>query len=1253
MRKYLAMVLIASLVVMLIQQVTLTATVRAEAPQPPIYPSKDKFFEKSIDNTDEVRNGEGGNGRTKNYVGYDFYYGEHSTYLHYSLTGIETSRTLESVKLIIPILTGYVSRAQSNVDPYVNVYGSVTDAWSEAGTTTSDLPTYNAANDFLGKQSFNFTGSSGGLLLEFDVTTFIKGQLGALDNQASFVLTGPTAADINAGATTGARQNIIMLDDRESGKAGRPYLEYVYAPNEPPTGTLTIKNGDLYTNSTDIMLNTTYTDPENDNVEMQFSNDNTIWSEKEAFNSSKSWRLSNGDGPKTVYMKLTDVAGNTAVFSDTIILDTIAPAGSVSIEGDKSHTNKTNVNLTIVSADTHAVQMRFSNTGSDWDDSGWAAAAASRSWALTTGDGEKTVYMQLRDAAGNMTQYNDTIVVDTVLPVVTGVSDGDKLNHDVTVSFNKGTATLNGSAFTSRSSVSAEGSHTLVVTDTAGNATTINFGIDKTAPLVSGVANSGFYNSDRHPVYSDNNAGVSATLNGAAFAGGSSVSAEGSYTLVVTDAYGNAVTVIFTIDKTLPNGSIVINGGDAATTVAGVRLTISGTDAYPVEMRLSGNGTDWGIWRTVASLDWTLSAGFGEKTVYLELRDASGNVSAFTDRIVYRSVPALTDSSVNGTEDTAYSFINTDFKYSNADGKTLNEIKIVTLPLPANGKLQLNGTDIAVNETIAVNDISNLQFVPAPNWFGQTTFEWTASAEMIAASDSAVMTITIAAVNDAPTADNLPFSTAASAKIDGQLIANDIEHDPLTYSIIDQPAKGALTLNTATGTFSFVPEAGHYNDVTFTYKANDGHADSNTATVTIKNNRPPSSGNGSPVLPSIKIEGLGSHPGVKVEVVIRDGKKVLVGSLDGNKLADLIKQLNDGELTIDVGTTAENVELAMDLELIKQLEKGKATFKLVVGGTGYGLSSSAIREVMKGWSNANAQLKIEIKQADPAASKKLEEIAADKGYKLLVTPMSYQLYFQTGDSRVNLSSIKGYITISYGEEQLNGKNPKTAVLLLPNGKLVHVPTKISNKDGQFEIKVHSFANGVFALIDFEKKFEDVSGWSQPYIEELASRLIIQGTGNSQFEPNRSVTRAEFAVIITGALGLYSETGGRAFSDVSPDDWFAASLTAASEFGLISGYSDGSFRPDENISREEAMVILARAISLMELVPNFTQAELDAGLASFGDKAELSDWSESAAGLTVLLGIVNGSDNELNPAEPMTREQLAAVIVRLLQKGHFI
>jgi hypothetical protein len=112
--------------------------------------------------------------------------------------------------------------------------------------------------------------------------------------------------------------------------------------------------------------------------------------------------------------------------------------------------------------------------------------------------------------------------------------------------------------------VSDEGVYVLVVTDLANNVTTVNFTIDTTAPVVTGVSNNAYYNSERLITFNEG----SATLNGSVFVSGTTVSDEGVYVLVVTDLANNVTTVNFTIDTTAPVVTGVSN--DASTTTANV-----------------------------------------------------------------------------------------------------------------------------------------------------------------------------------------------------------------------------------------------------------------------------------------------------------------------------------------------------------------------------------------------------------------------------------------------------------------------------------------------------------------------------------------------------------------------------------------------------------------------------------------------------------------------------------------------------------
>ena len=126
-------------------------------------------------------------------------------------------------------------------------------------------------------------------------------------------------------------------------------------------------------------------------------------------------------------------------------------------------------------------------------------ATYTASYTMAEADGEGTVAfsISLSDLAGNnavavaATTDGSSVTFDRVAPAIIGVADNGKYNAGITISFNEGTATLNGAAFTNGGTVGAEGGYTLEVTDVAGNTATINFRVDKTAPTATLAINNG------------------------------------------------------------------------------------------------------------------------------------------------------------------------------------------------------------------------------------------------------------------------------------------------------------------------------------------------------------------------------------------------------------------------------------------------------------------------------------------------------------------------------------------------------------------------------------------------------------------------------------------------------------------------------------------------------------------------------------------------------------------------------------------
>lgn len=221
-------------------------------------------------------------------------------------------------------------------------------------------------------------------------------------------------------------------------------------------------------------------------------------------------------------------------------------------------------------------------------------------------------------------------------------------------------------------------------------------------------------------------------------------------------------------------------------------------------------------------------------------------------------------------------------------------------------------------------------------------------------------------------------------------------------------------------------------------------------------------------------------------------------------------------------------------------------------------------------------------------------------------------------------------------------------------ELRFVPSVFHTENGQQVATLKRNGNSLYTVIQHEKTFNDLEAghWGKADVELLASKLIINGLSAEQFGPDHNVTRAEFAAMIVRALGL-SEEGAARFSDVQGNEWFAGAAGAAYEAGLISGYEDGTFRPDQQISRQELAMMIYNALIFTgnkPVVSGSGQEQLEA----FADRAAIASWAQQAVAGIVDADIAEGrSSNLFEPLATATRAEAAAMMKRLLQHVDFI
>lgn len=149
-------------------------------------------------------------------------------------------------------------------------------------------------------------------------------------------------------------------------------------------------------------------------------------------------------------------------------------------------------------------------------------------------------------------------------------------------------------------------------------------------------------------------------------------------------------------------------------------------------------------------------------------------------------------------------------------------------------------------------------------------------------------------------------------------------------------------------------------------------------------------------------------------------------------------------------------------------------------------------------------------------------------------------------------------------------------------------------------------------------FDDVSAknWYVQPVETLASLHIIEGVGNGTFEPNRAITRAEFAAI--AARFANALTAGTSFADVDEDAWYAVFVSTAAHFGWINGVGNGMYEPNRPITRTEAAAIINRMLLRIS-----DWIEVDAGAGR-----QFPDVGENFWGRYEISEATNGHDHTL-------------------------
>lgn len=483
------------------------------------------------------------------------------------------------------------------------------------------------------------------------------------------------------------------------------------------------------------------------------------------------------------------------------------------------------------------------------------------------------------------------------------------------------------------------------------------------------------------------------------------------------------------------------------------------------------------------------------------------------------------------------------------------------------------------------------------------------------------------------------------------------------------------------GTITYTSSSVTGNIVVTISKAN-GTSDTKTISVTIPAHSSPGSNTSTgtasnPITgnTNIVINGESTDAATSDTQKDNNGRLTTTVSIDDKKINEVLEKIppvsstGTGEtssqqpvIQIPVKAQSDVIVGQLNGQTVKNMEAKNAVLEIKTDEVTYTLPALQINiDAVSSQIGTQVELKdIKVKVAISKSSgdtvKIVEDTANKNHYQVVVKPVEFEIQCTSGSKTVEVSQFNGYVerTVAIPDGVDPGRIT-TGIVLNADGSFSHVPTKITMINGKYFTKINSVTNSTYSVIWNPVVFKDVENhWVKEAANDMGSRLIINGTDDDRFEPDRSMTREEFIEIVVRALGLKPQTGNSLFKDVNSDNIYSGYIQTAHKYKLISGCPDGNFDPTAKITREQAMIIIARAMSLAGLNPVLASGEANSLIKGFKDCRYISGYAEDSIAACIKIGIIAGINNkELAPGENLTRAETAQIVRQLLVKSGLI
>ncbi|SHI66279.1 Alpha-tubulin suppressor [Geosporobacter subterraneus DSM 17957] len=380
-------------------------------------------------------------------------------------------------------------------------------------------------------------------------------------------------------------------------------------------------------------------------------------------------------------------------------------------------------------------------------------------------------------------------------------------------------------------------------------------------------------------------------------------------------------------------------------------------------------------------------------------------------------------------------------------------------------------------------------------------------------------------------------------------------------------------------------------------------------------------------------------------VEIINDKNEFRGQIDPQALKEAVARMMDkAAVEVEIVKINGKALLTLGADSLKILMENKASLIIHTEETSYVIPH-----------NLSTLNKLSAEKGDIQALNIIMEKAAlppssTEGHKILTNPVRFHVEAVFARETIELKHFGN----QYIERRivLNGTvDPRRAVgAVWENNDWKPVPTTFLQENGKTVAVIKRNGNSIYTVIEHDKTFEDISShWAKSNIELLASKKVVKGMEENKFLPNSNVTRAQFVTMLMGSLGYKDDDSIiKPFKDVQTGSWYEKNVYAAMKLGIVTGYADGTFKPNKEITREEMAVMIAKTIEVLKGLDRPTTS------SRIADRDQISPWAQIPAEAAIDLGIMKGyADQSFKPQNRATRAEAVTVFKNMMEHLEFI